>query len=80
MPPTCKAVLLGSVATAKYVELLVSGLRDRICFPESFIGNGDMSRGAILLRSAGSGEELYDLAAVGATRSKAKSAPTRSVA
>ncbi len=51
-------VLLGSVASGKYVDVLLPILGDRLRYPLSFIGRGDMSRGGLLLRSAASGEEL----------------------
>jgi hypothetical protein len=51
-------VLLGSIATGKYVDVLVERLGDRLRFPPSFIGRGDMSRGGLLLRHAASGVEL----------------------
>ena len=57
-------VLLGSVATGKYVDVLVDALGDRIRFPTEFIGRGDMSRGALLLRAARDGRELAYEAAI----------------
>jgi hypothetical protein len=51
-------VLLGSVATGKYVDVLVRSLGPRLHFPPSFVGRGDMSRGGLLLRQAASGVEL----------------------
>jgi hypothetical protein len=48
----CEAVLLGSVATPKYVEPLVGILGERLVFPAEFVGRGDMSRGGLLLRCA----------------------------
>lgn len=51
-------VLLGSVASGKYVDVLLPILGTRLRYPTSFIGRGDMSRGGLLLRSAASGEEL----------------------
>ena len=51
-------VLLGSVASGKYVDVLLPILGDRLRYPTSFVGRGDMSRGGLLLRSAASGEEL----------------------
>jgi hypothetical protein len=51
-------VLLGSVATGKYVDVLAPRLGDRLRYPAAFVGRGDMSRGGLLLRSAESGEEL----------------------
>jgi len=54
----CEIVLLGSVATPKYVEPLVSILGDRLLFPAEFVGRGDMSRGGLLLRHARAGLQL----------------------
>lgn len=70
-PADTRFVLLGSIATAKYVELLLESLGERLCFPEPFIGMGDMQRGALLLRAAERGEELPYVRASGAVRSRA---------
>lgn len=56
--PECLVVLLGSVATGKYLDVLHPIFGDRLAFPKEFIGRGDMSRGAMLLKAAASGEEL----------------------
>ena len=53
-----EAVLLGSVATAKYVEPLLEVFGPRLVFPADFVGRGDMSRGGLLLRCADAGTEL----------------------
>jgi hypothetical protein len=53
-----EAVLLGSVATAKYVEPLLEVFGPRLVFPSDFVGRGDMSRGGLLLRCADAGKEL----------------------
>ena len=53
-----RVVLLGSVATGKYAEILATTFGSRLHYPASFIGRGDMSRGGLLLRSARSGSEL----------------------
>ena len=58
LPKDGRAVLLGSIATPKYTGILAPVLRDRLLFPASFQGAGDMRRGALLLRAARSGEEL----------------------
>jgi hypothetical protein len=58
LPETARVVLLGSVATGKYVEILAAGLGARLHYPPAFIGRGDMSRGGLLLRSAAAGTEL----------------------
>ena len=52
------AILLGSVATGKYVDVLEPIFGERLLAPRSFLGIGDMSRGALLLRAAASGQEL----------------------
>jgi hypothetical protein len=51
-------VLLGSVATTKYVEPLLEIFGGRLLFPAAFVGRGDMSRGGLMLRAARSGVEL----------------------
>jgi hypothetical protein len=58
LPRNARAVLLGSVATSKYVDQLSRILGPRLHFPPSFIGRGDMSRGGLLLRSARAAVEL----------------------
>jgi hypothetical protein len=51
-------VLLGSIATPKYVEPLLSVMGERLLFPQEFVGRGDMSRGGLLLRAAREGNRL----------------------
>jgi hypothetical protein len=53
-----EAVLLGSIATAKYADVLLDLLGDRLLFPPSFVGRGDMSRGGLLLRCVRARMEL----------------------
>jgi hypothetical protein len=53
-----EVVLLGSVASPKYVEPLVASLGARLLFPPDFVGRGDMSRGGLLLRAVRAGAEL----------------------
>lgn len=60
------AVLLGSIATAKYREVLLDVFGERLVFPEDFVGRGDMSRGALLLQAARQGRELPYIAVKGA--------------
>jgi hypothetical protein len=55
-PP--EIVLLGSVATGKYVDVLLDVVGERLLFPTDFVGRGDMSRGALLLRAARAEQEL----------------------
>jgi hypothetical protein len=47
-----EVVLLGSIATPKYLEPLSHALGTRLMVPADFIGRGDMSRGALMLRAA----------------------------
>jgi hypothetical protein len=61
-------VLLGSVASEKYVQVLTTVFGSRLVFPSAFVGRGDMSRGGLLLRAAASGEELEYVAVMGAVR------------
>ena len=53
----CEIVLLGSIASGKYVELLQPVFGNRLVFPPAFVGRGDMSRGGLLLRCVSAGEE-----------------------
>lgn len=66
--PNCEYVLLGSISTGKYVNVLVEGLGERLLFPSDFVGRGDMSRGGLLLRSVRDHQELKYLPVVGAVR------------
>jgi len=56
--PDCEAVLLGSVATGKYVDVLLPIFGDRLLFPQEFLGHGDMARGGMMLKRATGGVEL----------------------
>ena len=64
----CEFVLLGSVATGKYVDALVETLGERLLFPAEFVGRGDMSRGGLMLRCADEGRELTYVPVAGAVR------------
>jgi hypothetical protein len=56
--PRGQPILLGSIATPKYVEVLLSAFSQELLFPEEFVGRGDMSRGGLLLRSLDAHREL----------------------
>lgn len=58
IPDDTRIVLLGSVATGKYVDVLEPYFAGRLYFPADFVGRGDMSRGGLMLRSSRSGIEL----------------------
>ena len=64
----CEVVLLGSIASAKYVDVLLQVFGERLLFPIAFVGRGDMSRGGLLLRSVQSGAELSYAPVKGAVR------------
>lgn len=66
--PDCDVVLLGSIASAKYVDVLTGVFGDRLLFPIDFVGRGDMSRGGLLLRAVRSGQELPYVPVTGAVR------------
>jgi hypothetical protein len=73
LAPDATVVLLGSIATDKYVDVLAPALGARLHYPPAFIGRGDMSRGGLLLRSAAAGVELdYAPLATASTRRGAR--------
>ena len=55
---TAQVVLLGSVASGKYVDVLLDVFGARLHFPADFVGRGDMSRGGLMLRAVDAGVEL----------------------
>jgi hypothetical protein len=65
---SCQIVLLGSIATPKYVEPLLTVFGKQLMFPAEFVGRGDMSRGGLMLRRVQSGEPLTYVPLLGATR------------
>ena len=70
--PDTEFVLLGSIATGKYVDILVEAFGERLLFPGDFVGRGDMSRGGLLLRCARAGTELPYIPVRGAVRHGAR--------
>ena len=65
--PTGEPVLLGSIATPKYVDVLLSAFPQELLFPAEFVGRGDMSRGGLMLRSVDTDLELAYVPVQGAT-------------
>jgi hypothetical protein len=63
-----EVVLLGSIASAKYVDALLEVFDDRLLFPADFVGRGDMSRGGLLLRAVDAKKELAYIPVKGAVR------------
>jgi hypothetical protein len=70
--PDCEVVLLGSIASGKYVDLLLPIFGDRLMFPPAFVGRGDMSRGGLMLRHVSDGVELDYVPLAGAVRHGAR--------
>jgi hypothetical protein len=70
--PETEVVLLGSIATGKYVDVLGKVFGDRLRFPGDFVGRGDMSRGGLLLRCSREGRELEYRPVAGAVRHGAR--------
>jgi hypothetical protein len=63
-----EVVLLGSIATDKYVGVLADAFGNRLRFPADFVGRGDMSRGGLLLRCVREARELTYVSVRGAVR------------
>ena len=66
--PDCAVVLLGSIASPKYVDVLLAIFGERLLFPSEFVGRGDMSRGGLMLRCVSAGQELQYVPVAGAVR------------
>ena len=64
----CDVVLLGSIASAKYVDVLQGIFGEALVFPADFVGRGDMSRGGLMLRCVSAGQELEYVQVGGAIR------------
>jgi hypothetical protein len=58
LPSDQQIVLLGSVATSKYLEPLSNIFGNRLLIPSEFVGLGDMSRGSLLLQAVRAGNQL----------------------
>lgn len=74
LPDGAQIVLLGSVASGKYVDILWPIFGERLVFPSMFAGLGDMSRGGLLLRAARANREL-EYTSLSAPRRKASKDP-----
>src|SRR5581483_6338829 len=66
LAPGCDVVLLGSIATGKYVQVFLKHFNERLRFPADFVGRGDMSRGGLMLRCAADRTELRYIPVSGA--------------
>ena len=70
--PEDTVTLLGSIASDKYVKVLLAVFGERLTFPIDFVGRGDMSRGGLLLRCVRAGRELEYAPVAGAVRHGAR--------
>jgi len=68
LPEDSEVVLLGSIGSKKYVEVLLDIFGDRLKFPPDFVGRGDMSRGGLMLRCVEANTELEYGRVAGAVR------------
>jgi hypothetical protein len=68
LPANSEVILLGSIATGKYIDVLKDIFGASLRFPAEFVGRGDMSRGGLMLRSAESRTELDYIEVSGAIR------------
>ena len=66
LPARSEVILLGSIATGKYIDVLLANFGERLRFPADFVGRGDMSRGGLMLRCAADRQELSYLPVAGA--------------
>jgi hypothetical protein len=71
-PSDAQVVLLGSIATNKYVGPLLRVFKERLLFPREFVGRGDMSRGGLMLRQVDAGRELEYVPVANAVRHGAR--------
>src|SRR5690606_3645327 len=72
LPDDAAVVLLGSIASGKYVDVLLDVFGDRLRFPSAFVGRGDMSRGGLMLRCVDDRTELDYVAVSGSPRRGAR--------
>jgi len=66
LPAQSEVILLGSIATSKYVNVLLAAFGQQLRFPADFVGRGDMSRGGLMLRCAADRQELSYIPVAGA--------------
>jgi hypothetical protein len=76
LPSRSQTVLLGSIATGKYVDILLETFGQQLVFPKEFVGRGDMSRGGLLLRAVQAGTEL-EYISIGAAESRTGKRPPK---
>ena len=67
-----EVILLGSVGSNKYVDVLLRMFGDKLLYPQEFVGRGNMSRGGLLLRRIVERRQLTYVPVKGAPRSLTK--------
>ena len=65
--PNCDLILLGSIGTGKYLDILAPIFGSRLRIPAEFVGLGDMSRGGLLLRCVRENRQLNYIDAASVT-------------
>jgi len=73
LPAGSQIVLLGSIASCKYIDPLLEIFGESLLFPKQFVGLGDMSRGSLMLRCARAGIELDYVSADSGVRRRSRS-------
>jgi len=68
----CQIVLLGSVATGKYLDILGPIFGTRLRVPAEFVGLGDMARGGLLLRCVRENRQLNYVEVASVVRSQSE--------
>ena len=68
----CEIVLLGSVATGKYLDILAPIFGSQLRVPTEFVGLGDMARGGLLLRCVRENRQLNYVEVASVLRSESK--------
>lgn len=79
LPARSQIVLLGSIASRKYVDPLLEIFGADLLFPQTFVGRGDMSRGGLMLRCVQDRLELDYVPVVTAVRHGPRPAKLSSV-
>lgn len=76
LAPDARIVLLGSVSTGKYTDVLLPLFGKRLLFPRAVLHIGQLARGALFLRHAQEGRELEYAPVAGIERVRGRAALT----
>jgi|SRR5262245_22918789 len=69
-----EVILLGGIASGKYLNVLTQALGEQLRVPAPFVGLGDMSRGALLLRCVQENRELKYISTTNISAQRARPA------